>query len=82
MILSIQPQGDMEQKPNHKLILTITPNTNQMRPPLGQASWIQREDQAKFTEIENQAPNSLEKKQSIFTSTYRTKQIYMAQDIL
>lgn len=46
MILLIQLQGDMELKPNHRLILTTTPITNQTRQHSGQATTIQRYNQA------------------------------------
>lgn len=79
MTPSILPQGDMERKPNPRLIPTTMPTTHQMRLHSEPATSSQREDQAKFTEIESQAPNSQEKRLLVFTSTSRTKQIYMDQ---
>ena len=62
MILLIQHQEGMELKLSHRLIHTITPTTNQVRLHSGQATSIQRDNQAKFTEIETRLPSFQVKK--------------------
>jgi len=75
MLLLMQLQEDMEQRPFLRVILTTMPITNQMRLHSEQVITIQREDQAKFTEIETQKQNSQVKKQFPSIAMFRTKQI-------
>ena len=82
MLLLMRLQEDMEQRPFLRVILTTTPITNQMRLHSEQVMTIQREDQAKFTEIETQKQNSQVKKQFLSIAMSRTKQICMDQDNL
>ena len=80
MIPSIQLLEDMELKPNPKLIHITTLITNLMRPHLGQATLILREDQAKFIEIETHVQNSQVRRLLTSMNTSRIKQICMDQD--
>ena len=80
--LLIQLQEDTEQKLSHRLILTTTPTTYQVRPPSEQATLILREDQARFIETETQSLNSQVKKPFRFIATSRIKLTSMDQDNL
>ena len=80
--LLIQLQEDTELKLSHRLILTTTPTTYQVRPPSEQATLILREDQARFIETETQSLNSQVKKPFRFIATSRIKPTSMDQDNL
>jgi len=79
MILLIQHQEGMELKPSHKLILTTTPTTSQMKQPLGQATSTQEEDQVRFIEIETLTQNSQLRKLFLSIATSRIKRLLMDQ---
>lgn len=82
MILSIQLQEGMELKLSHKLIHTTTLTTYQVGLHSGQATSIQREDQARFIETESQALNFQVRKLLTFIATSLIKPTFMDQDKL